>query len=390
MRNGIKVYDADTHIHASAELLEPYLSSPVRKLLPDLGRFKIPIKRNISGDAMPEPYLHWFRLNEGAEGGWRSDVPRHLGEAKPRAAEDRPGASTLQQFMGAKMPARDAEWAADSRIRDMDEEGVDVQVMVPSVPQGHGDPAVNVEFMRANHRMLNDFCGKYPDRLKSLILASADFIDESVEEIRRWGSARWAAGVWLSLPLDYPLDHPDLEPIWAAIEGQGLCVTHHSFSWGYPGYRDLWANPFMARTASHPWGRCVPSLRSSAQVSWDRYPSIRFSILESGFGWLPSWAVRMQDQVGYMGYVPQLQHTMLEYITSGRFFASIVLHEGEQMVRMVNDFLGDHLLMFSSDYPHPESRFPNSADIVLGWRLLGPDVVRKIMWDNAVRCLGEP
>ena len=32
MRNGLKVYDSDTHVHASAEGLEPYLSASVRKL----------------------------------------------------------------------------------------------------------------------------------------------------------------------------------------------------------------------------------------------------------------------------------------------------------------------------------------------------------------------
>ena len=43
-------------------------------------------------------------------------------------------------------------------------------------------------------------------------------------------------------------------------------------------------------------------------------------------------------------------------MTSGRFFASVVIHEGEKMARMVTDFLGDSVLMYSSDYPHAESR----------------------------------
>jgi hypothetical protein len=29
-----------------------------------------------------------------------------------------------------------------------------------------------------------------------------------------------------------------------------------------------------------------------------------------------------------------------------------------KMVKMVSDYLGDHLLMFSTDYPHPETRLP--------------------------------
>ena len=44
--------------------------------------------------------------------------------------------------------------------------------------------------------------------------------------------------------------------------------------------------------------------------------------------------------------------------------------------------------MFGSDYPHAESRFPDSVDIAAGWKSLGDDSMRKLMWDNAARCFG--
>ena len=73
-------------------------------------------------------------------------------------------------------------------------------------------------------------------------------------------------------------------------------MTHHSFTSGYPGYRDLWDNPFIGRTASHPWGamRAVSAFFGAGIM--DRYPNIRYCILESGFGWLPFWGARMDDQ----------------------------------------------------------------------------------------------
>ena len=67
-------------------------------------------------------------------------------------------------------------------------------------------------------------------------------------------------------------------------------------------------------------------------------------------------------------------------------FAGIVIHEGEEMVRMVTELMGDGVLMFGSDYPHAESRFPDSVDIVMGWDSLGAEAMRKLMWDNAVNC----
>lgn len=385
MRNGFKVYDSDTHVTASAEDIEPYLASSVKELVPELEQYKTPIRRTSAGSVLEPPYSHRYSLG-GFGSGWGSDAPRTLGEAAPQAnAERRP-----QKFMGSRLPTADGEWVAASRLRDMDEEGVDVQLMVPGVPRGHDDARVDAEFMRANHRFLNDFCGTSPHRLKALLTLDARFVEDSVQEIKTWGKTSWAVGIWLNLPLDFPLDHPSLEPVWAAVAEEGLCVVHHSFSGGYPGYRDLWQNPFLGRTASHPWGamRAVASFVGAGIM--DRYPAIRFSILESGFGWLPFWTARMQDQVEYMGYVPELKHTMTEYMTGGRFFASIVLHEGPEMVRMVSDMMGDHLLMYSSDYPHPETRFPGSVDLVLNWPAVAGDLLPKILWDNAVKCFGEP
>jgi predicted TIM-barrel fold metal-dependent hydrolase len=123
----------------------------------------------------------------------------------------------------------------------------------------------------------------------------------------------------------------------------------------------------------------------------DRFPDIRYGILESGFGWLPFWAKRMDDQAVYMGHVAEnLEYRLSEYLTGGRFFAAIVTHEGPEMAKMVTDLMGDHLLMYGSDYPHPESRFPQTADKVLAWDTLSEARMRKLMWDNAVHFFGEP
>jgi len=95
--------------------------------------------------------------------------------------------------------------------------------------------------------------------------------------------------------------------------------------------------------------------------------------------------------VDYVGYVADdLKHKPSEHMTSGRFFCSIVIHEGPDMVEMVNKAMGDHILMFGSDYPHSESRFPGSIDEVLGWKTLSQEAMGKLLWDNAVRAFGEP
>jgi predicted TIM-barrel fold metal-dependent hydrolase len=386
MRSGYRIYDADTHIQPSAETLQQYLGPSIRELVPDLEERKVPIRIGLAGEIRSEPYRHMYRLGSGG-GGWGSGKPRILGEAEPREVERH-----FQQFMGSRFPTEGGvDFSAEVRLQDMDEEGVDVHMMVPSGANGHKNPEVEMEFIRAGHRYLHDFCSVAPHRLKSLIVVSSRGIAESLQEIKRWAGEPWAVGIQPYFPLDYPLDHPDMNAIWEAAASTNLTIVHHSFASGYPGYRDLWDNPFLGRTASHPWGamRAVAAFFGSGIM--DRFPTLRYAILESGFGWLPFWAKRMDDQAVYMGTVADdLQHKPSEFMTSGRFFSSIVLHEGPDMVRMVNELLGDGLLMFGSDYPHAESRFPESADKVIGWEGMEKASLEKLLWDNPVHCFGEP
>jgi len=386
VRNGFKIYDTDTHSRPSAESIRPYLSAKVIERIPDLEEHRAEIRIGMASEIRQPPYRHWYRFGSAA-GGWGADRPRFLGEAGPRPDAER----ERQVFMGTTVPTEGGgDYDPDARLRDMDAEGVDVHFIVHNSSASHPDPELDLEFVRAEHRYLHDFCGRAPDRLKSCILASPEYIEGSVEEIHRWGRERWAVAVHPQLPIDYPLDHPDLNPIWEAAQAEGLAVIHHSFSTGYPGYRDLWSSPFMGRLASHPWAamRAVASFVGAGLM--DRYPEIRYGILESGFGWLPFWARRMDDQAVYMGHVAEgLEYQLSDYLTGGRFFAAIVTHEGADMARMVNELMGDHILMYGSDYPHPESRFPETAKSVLDWNL-GEDQMRKLMWENPVRFFGEP
>jgi predicted TIM-barrel fold metal-dependent hydrolase len=61
------------------------------------------------------------------------------------------------------------------------------------------------------------------------------------------------------------------------------------------------------------------------------------------------------------------------------------MHEGEDLFNLVSRFLGDEILMYASDYPHPECRFPGSVEHVMGWLSVKPETQKKLFWDNAAR-----
>jgi len=146
----------------------------------------------------------------------------------------------------------------------------------------------------------------------------------------------------------------------------------------------------MGRCAGQTWGgqRFLSFMLMGGML--DRYPRLRVGALESGHGWLPHWLVRLTRQIDYVrGSVsPALKHTPLEYAQAGRVFVSIDLSEGVGLTKAAIDLLGDQAFMFASDYPHPETIFPDHADTVIGWRkVLGEEATRKLMWENASRFL---
>lgn len=375
MRQGLHVYDTDTHVMPSAEVLERYVDPGFRMRLPELAAYRLPGGNSADGTAPRHRYSIARRYYR-----------RILGEAEAHPTFTGAGGA----WKGTKQPRPGVQDdQAVYRVQDMDDEGTDVHFLVPSSwtgVVGLGDAALEVGFTRAYHRHMADFCGQFPGRLKGMIVASMRDVDAAVQEIRQWGISKWAVAVMLLQ--SGPIDHPALEPIWRAAQDHDLAIVHHSSTWNppyFPGYQDLWDNIFLGRMASHPWGAMRFVAAFIGAGIFDRYADLRMGILECGFGWLPFWAKRMDEQATYVGGTASLKQRPSDYLTSGRFFSSIEMHEGEDMFNSVTSLLGNDILMYASDYPHPECHFPNSVDHVLGWSSLTSATRRKLLWDNANR-----
>jgi hypothetical protein len=356
------------------EVLEKYLARPEKTRLAGWEQFKTINKRG------QQTYTRGQRVYR-----------RRLGEAKA----DQAPAGYMAGFTGVKRerepsPLVDADSA--ERIRDMDYEGVDVNLTLPSGWFGTwtaaDDIALEMGMYRAYHRWMQDYCSDYPKRLGGVILTSARDVLGSVEEIRRWRKSRWAWAVMVYAPYGVPLDHPDLEPIWAEAAEHDLAIVLHTFTVMppyAPGGLETWENLFIQRSAAHPWCgmRNMAALIGSGVM--DRCPTIRIGTLEAGHGWLPFWIMRLDEHADTIrAALPELKMKPSEYVMSGRYFQSIEVPEGERLTNAVADLVGDDVLMYASDYPHGESHFPETVKMALAWNM-GEERRCKLMWDNAVR-----
>ena len=143
-----------------------------------------------------------------------------------------------------------------------------------------------------------------------MIVASARDVDAAVHEIREWGKSRWAVAVMPLVTKDIPADHPDARSDLARrrrARPADRASQLHLDAALFPRLFDLWDNIFLGRLASHPWGamRFIASVIGGGIM--DRYPNLRVGTLECGFGWLPFWGRRMDEQYAYVGSTAQAE-----------------------------------------------------------------------------------
>jgi hypothetical protein len=159
VRNGYKIFDADTHVRPDADLLEPYLTAAARAKLVQYEKYKA---KNKDGAVT---YLMGER-----------SYKRRLGLAHDAAPQTNEYMSGYKRHQHGK-PNPLCERDPAMRIQDMDVEGIDVNLMLPSGWFGCwttiDDVALETAVYEAYHRWMAHYCAAFPSRLKGVILVAA-------------------------------------------------------------------------------------------------------------------------------------------------------------------------------------------------------------------------
>ena len=56
----------------------------------------------------------------------------------------------------------------------------------------------------------------------------------------------------------------------------------------------------------------------------------------------------------------------------------------DRFVADVIRWLGDDHIVFETDFPHPDSKYPHATEHFLALEGVAADAKRKVLWDNAV------
>jgi len=277
------------------------------------------------------------------------------------------------------------------RLQDMDRDGVDATVMYgPTDPFYADDPEVRYELYRGYNDWLETFTAACPDRL---IGASQIPLDDPVAAAKEMERVAKLGSRHVNLMMthaDPPIWHESWDPFWSIAEESGIPVGSHitvlTFNQPQPG-KQVYVNDAV--------GRAVGGFRVNSQLVepvcglifggvFDRHPKVKFVMAESDLSWIPYIWSRTPNDPRFPGG-PELPTR--EYFKRNIWMTFIQDRAGVEMVK-AGIFEADKA-MWSSDYPHPASSWPNSQPIIQKV-MEGVDepLRKKLLHENAVNLYG--
>ena len=243
------------------------------------------------------------------------------------------------------------------RRQHLDPLGIEMGVLNPLSPTG-GDQ--NPDFSAALCAATNDWqreaWTRHEPRLRASIVVPYEDGEASRAEIRRHAGVRDFCQVLLLSRTSEPLGKRRYWPIYEAATEQGLPVAVHVFGYsGYPLTGSGWPSFYIEEGAAHP-ASCQASIASLIfEGVFERYPTMKFLVIEAGFAWLPAFAWRLDKIWSRMrDEVPHVRRPPSEYIREHVWLTTQPMEEATRprQVMDVMAWIGWDKLLFASDYPH--------------------------------------
>lgn len=307
-------------------------------------------------------------------------------------------------------------WDPVERTKMLDGDGITAEIIFPdgitemnTPPFGAGlglptegvDPTLQWAGARAHNRWLAELCSGDPVRRLGLAIVPVLWdIDQAVEEVR-WAHENGLRGVLIphmTTGKD-PYHHPKYDPFWEVCEALNMVISFHSGgapqkdyfgdTWPVEGDVDLPGAMGIYISEVHWW-----SYRPLAFLIWggvfERFPKLKVTVTESGCNWVPSFMERQDFFYSQIHFAAKL----------GDFRSHLSMKPSDYMRRNVavgsscmprqeaEQIIGENskLIMWGSDYPHPEGSWPNTgSQLIEVFSGLPDDEVAGMLGTNAAK-----
>jgi predicted TIM-barrel fold metal-dependent hydrolase len=364
-KNGFKILDSDMHVMEPPDLWQEYTDPAFRDRAP-IGK---------------QDFVRDLRLvhADGTAWGMPPDPPQPIGSAGKQFRNDHVRYGEHQH----------RGWTNQVQLEAMEVEGIDVAVLYPT--RGLHTLALKLErevaaaVAWAYNDWLYDFCSIDPSRMIGVGMVSPFDMDDAAAETRRCVTELGFRGIFLRANIVNGRNwhDPYYEPLWSVCEELDVPVGfHESAGSAVRQSGDNFVPNFsLYHVYSHPFEQMLALGAICAGGVLERHPKLRVAFLEGNASWLPWLLWRLDEHAEMFGDIwsPELTMAPSEYFKRQCY---VSVDSEEHTVRYAIDYLGgSDNIVYSTDYPHVDAKFPHSADTFFELPISDEDK-RKILWDN--------
>lgn len=239
--------------------------------------------------------------------------------------------------------------------------------MISPHPGGVQNPGMSAAMCTAiNDWQVAEWTSRDSRLRASVMVPYEQPMDAAAEIDRRAGDANFAQVLLLSRTAE-PLGQRRYWPIYEAATRAGLPIGVHAFGYGgAPLTSGGWPSFYIEEMFGHAC--CCQSVVTSMIIEgvFERFPTLRVLLVESGFAWVPSLAWRMDANWKTIKQEnPGLTRLPSEVMRQNIWFTTQPMEEPENPAHLLDimDWIGWDRLMFATDYPHwdydnPETCMP--------------------------------
>lgn len=291
---------------------------------------------------------------------WTKNLPAGLRAKAPEYPEGKQNAFQGQE--GANDPR--------NRVKEMARDGVSGEVLYPTrALTQYGIP--DVQLQEACFKLYNDwlleYCSVAPERLFGVACIPAYRIDEAIRETERCKKQGMKGiMIWQAPPEECSFASRHHDPLFEAAQALDMPVSLHILTGTPypPGFKALEREPvdFMNFTLTDKLHNAVKTLVDLVvSGTFDRFPKLKVVTVENEVSWIPFVQWQMEKYAGKKyrsDYEMKLKPS--EYFKRNlytTFFNDPA--SGELIERW-----GPENWMWSNDYPHPNSTWPNSREVI--------------------------